>query len=441
MPTAIANLIVKCEAALDRKLRVWALQLYKKSFGYWLIVTIVIVVGMFVGDWLGRMDFWVTKRYQLYGLLQKATTDPPYAKRTVMVFIQDDDFWRGELARRIPVKRDYLAKLVLKLDEGDPQVIALDFRLNSPDPDQTSSDSSAYQSETDSLITALRTVAPRRKIILAKTLTLESGQKGFWSLFQPETDDVSADPAIYDGLDESNIRVGHINLPVDIRQIPLSVTTRNYGQIDSFAAAIVRFVDENAIKNAQAKGRDGLPYGTYMDPEKFGRPLSAGEVLSDDPHVLNSKIAHKIVIVGGSWHRDAFGHGDFVDEHMTPVGQIEGAYIHANYVEALLDTRTHAQMRKGLSVLIEISISIAIAFIFALDMDARKRTLWVTAACLFVAVLTYVAWQNLGLFFDFLIPILLLGSHAAIEQVLEWRQAAGKFRVVEKEAHHATDSV
>ena len=53
----------------------------------------------------------------------------PYDKNTVVVLIGDKEFWGTELARRSPLNREYLARLVVALDKLDPKVIALDNNI------------------------------------------------------------------------------------------------------------------------------------------------------------------------------------------------------------------------------------------------------------------------------------------------------------------------
>ena len=67
--------------------------------------------------------------YRLYAAIQYLELRPIRPKRTALVLIGDDEYWGGELKRRVPIKRDYLAKLVNKLDQAQPELIVLDFIL------------------------------------------------------------------------------------------------------------------------------------------------------------------------------------------------------------------------------------------------------------------------------------------------------------------------
>jgi hypothetical protein len=63
-----------------------------------------------------------------------------------------------------------------------------------------------------------------------------------------------------------------------------------------------------------------------------------------------------------------------------------------------------------------------VALVFAWQMGPLKRFLWTIGLSLFLVFATCFLWQNLGLFFDFFIPLTLLGAHAVIDKVLEWRR-------------------
>jgi hypothetical protein len=239
-------------------------------------------------------------------------------------------------------------------------------------------------------------------------------------------------------LDGGNIKKGYIQLPYDIRKVPLrlkikdEINNESEKYIDSFSEAIVRAVDENALKSLE--NDDSLPYGSYIRAEDFTQ-IFASTVLeksASDLQNLKRVLRHKIVLVGGAWHNRAFKYGSQVDTYLTPVGYIGGVFIHANYVEALLDSRTYKPLRSNILFAIEFLISIIVAMIFALSKKASSKIIIVSILCLFFAVFSYFSLQNLGVFFDIFVPIISLGGHVIIEQVREWREVAHRY-VREKE--------
>jgi hypothetical protein len=75
-------------------------------------------------------------------------------------------------------------------------------------------------------------------------------------------------------------------------------------------------------------------------------------------------------------------------------------------------------------VTIEIALAVFIAIVFAWKMRPSLKFAWAIFLSLFLIVITYVFWQNLGLFFDFFMPLVLLAGHAFVTQVIEWREEA-----------------
>ena len=141
--------------------------LYSKGINYWVIVAFLIPVGMLIGDLLGEQRIWVTARYRLYQALQRVSTNTiDYSTRTAVVLIGDEEYWKGELARRTPLKRTYLAEVLLKLDSANPAVIALDVDLRSQTPDRSVVEHPDYHAETSVLLNVVKAVSRNRPVIL-----------------------------------------------------------------------------------------------------------------------------------------------------------------------------------------------------------------------------------------------------------------------------------
>src|SRR2546423_447129 len=86
-------------------------ELRKKKKRYWLTVLLLLIAGTVAGELLGEQYVWIRLRYRIYPVLQWVSLAPKGERKTVLVLINDDDYWKGELARRTPLKRDYLARL------------------------------------------------------------------------------------------------------------------------------------------------------------------------------------------------------------------------------------------------------------------------------------------------------------------------------------------
>ncbi len=434
----IADAVQSVKNAFSRR-KDWAdknlKHLKKKGFKYWVGVAILIPLSMLVGEYLSEHRMLIGPRYVVYYGLQKITPRAPeYFQHTAVVAIGDKEYWQGELARRVPLRKDYLAKLILKLADSKAPVIAIDVDLRSPPPNSSSAYDELYKKETDELLEAIHFASEgvRRD---------KEGNKvsvDYWShIILPRTvispgEDASLDMSqytyrteacIYDGehFNDSRVHQGFVSLPRDIRQVPIVLNVENLQKpLYSFAAAATQTQDPKWLLNRRAT--DPLPYGIFLDNPK---PLAASEVLATSPHEL--EVNNRIVLIGGTWHLSSYGQGNVVDTHYTPVGEIGGVFVHANYMEALRTHWSSKPLGKSATTGIELSLTILIALVFAWQMSPLKRFFWTLGVPLFLVIITCFLWQNLGIFFDFFIPLVLLGAHAVVDKILEWRRRSGAY--------------
>jgi CHASE2 domain-containing sensor protein len=386
--------------------------LIHKGAWYWTKVAMLIGVGIFAGEWLTEQEYWIDQRYKIYQFLQNRLPRKPHPQRTVLVLIGDEEYWKGELGGRVPIKRDYLAKMVQALDSANPAVIAFDFDLRSPSPDGDPVEDPAYKDETQKFLEAVKAASRNRKIVLPKTIGYDDQQS-----YVSESD-------IYNGYDfeGGDVLFGYIALPPDTRQVPLlSLPVKNGPPIDSFSQAIVR-ADNEAI--LQGREEDTLPYGSYMHREAF-TIVSANRILSREPQALRA-VAHKVVIVGGHWHDRGYGRGDWIDDYPSPIGQAPGILLHANYVEAVLDSRTYRPWRGWILKLIEVLQSLMVAIPFALETRFLLKVLSVVLVSSLLVFFSLLSLMVFGLFFDFFMPVVLVFAHGLYEQIREWKEKGGR---------------
>lgn len=366
---------------------------------HWALTVCLVVIGVVVEQVLDSYFVWERARYGAYQLLQAREIHPIRPKRTALVLIGDDEYWNGELARRVPIKRDYLAKLVMALDKGEPCEIILDFDFESPAPQSGSYEAAPYSAETKLLAEAIMDVSTRRKIVLPRTI-------------EPQATMNVGEPAVLDtyNFDPERVGQGYINLPDDMREIPLTAPLKGGGTMDSLATAAVRLIDPEALAEAEGRRGDSLPFGTFIEPEKF-KTLTTTEVLKSDPKSLQSKIECNLVIVGGVWHKDAYGRGKQADAILTPVGKIAGVFAHANFIEALLDSRTFKPLAKWQSMFLGAALSLLLAITTASPWQSWVRVTMVVALSGLPVIISYFFRQNLGIFFDFFLPSVMVLAH------------------------------
>src|SRR5262249_30837548 len=159
--------------------------------------------------------------------------------------------------------------------------------------------------------------------------------------------------------------------------------------------------------------KSSILFATYLHVVEFPVVLSAADVLRVDAEKLKRQFRTRAVIVGAGWHRDAYGQGPLVDLWLTPVNQIEGVFIHANWVEAILDSRVFGQS-KTFAYGVELILSLAVAVVFSLRVGPGAKATCILLLCLGAMLVGYLMLENLGLFFDFYVPVLLIVAHAAV---------------------------
>lgn len=384
---------------------------HRKTKLYWFVFTALILLGMWIGSWLEKQHIAMSFRYMTYQAMQELAPGHPFVQNTVIVLIGDEEYWTGEPARRVPINREYLAKIVRALDDAKPKVIALDFDLRSPTPDgKPHIDHPAYEKERLVLLKTLDDVSLHRPIILPRTVTLMED-----SYYVQEAD-------IHDGYDfhGGNVWKGYINLPFDYRMVPLTLYMRDGSPVKSFAEAIVERVNPDALKHLHEGGE--FPYGRWLTLGSFTdrHLVSASDVLNHNAEAFN-KIGGNVAIIGSGWSKLAYGRGPLADEHFTPAGRAPGVFMHANYVEALLSDRTYGRWGEIFLLTIEFIFSFALAAIFALDLRPFAKLATILLLPIFLVLLSYLSFLNLGRFFDFFVPMTLVLGHAGIEQIREWR--------------------
>jgi hypothetical protein len=229
--------------------------------------------------------------------------------------------------------------------------------------------------------------------------------------------------------------MGYIILHNDVRQIPLRLKTMDGKYIDSFAGAIVRAIDEGKMQEFDVRG--SIPCGSYIRSEDFITVPSREIMTSTDTEALKSKLKNKlksydknIFIVGGNWYDQAFKRGRKIDTYQSPVGWIGGVFIHANYVEALVDLRTCEPWGERFTVVLSIFLASTVAILFGLDFGFLRNAIVFIALIFLMIIGCYLSLHLKGIYFDVFIPIVLLFGHISVEKIQEWYIDARKYRML-----------
>jgi CHASE2 domain-containing sensor protein len=381
-----------------------------KGLRYWLFAAGFIAAALLASSYINRNYLILGPRYAAYQMLQGTTPGTiRYAQRVVLVVVGDAEFWKGELDHRVPVKRDYLAKLVDVLDAANPEVLAIDFVLRSPVADGSVVETPVYWQETEKLIDAIER-AKNGTIVLPETVNEYSYDKG--------TESYILDSSILDRHKflTDRIRWGYLNLRRDVRQIPLAVQIRGGGrsQVSSFSQQIVGILDpqNSAVRRSQA-----TLFGSFMPIDGF-ITIPANQVLADPTGSWRTKVQHRAVIIGSFVHEDAYFRGPYLDPAKTPVGDVPGVAVHANYVEALYRGRVYPVSPSLVSDSIELLLSISVSVLLARRIGKFRKSAYFICALTCAFIVSYVLLQNLAVFFDPVLPVLGAALHSLLERVL-----------------------
>jgi len=379
-------------------------RLAQKRTAYWIRLVITILAVQFLVGWADKKGWITGYRYGFYRFLQKTKPHKATDQNTVVITIDDDEYWMGKPQGRAPIKRDYLACLVQKLDAAEAKVIALDFDLRSPAPDGKPVENRDYAKETETLLDTVKTVSSRRAVVLARTI---------WK----KNDDYVLNSDIYDGYDFGQaplIFKGYIALPYNRLKIPLTLKLKGDVPLDSFSMAVVRAFRPKAL-NSLPEAADAI-YGTFIGSDDFDH-RSAHEVLAGNAQDLKAATSGRVVIIGGAWSRWAYGVGAKADSHETPLGPMPGVYLHANYVEAMLDEGTYPPLRERAVQLIESIVVAFMAIAFAIGDKVWKKIVIVLGSWIVLGLVSYFSFINLGVVFDLFVPALSVTLHWAFEHI------------------------
>ncbi len=347
--------------------RAWSAILQRRW--YWcgslvLVLGIPFVVGRYEDNEIVRK-----LQYKEYRVALACLPWRPYARETTIVIIDDDTYWKGEPAGRVPLNRRFLAQLVKDVAKYHPAVIAIDVNLRSEDPtgkQRAPAHKGALQlpvapefaEETANLLEAIRETSRTCHVVLAKTIE----RKKFYF----------AQSDVYDGFDfappgeqQSKVSWGYVSLPDDVRYVPRVLRLADDSRLDSFALAAVRARQARALKGTNSEKKR---LSLFLAPEDM---VSITVSTLRDPQTAPSELSQllegQIALIGGNWSSRALDLGPHVDNYDTPFGELPGVFIHANYIEGLLARRTVTPV----PVATVMDIIAGAVFAFLLGMELR----------------------------------------------------------------------
>ena len=383
---------------------------------------LLLTAAGYAGHLLGTYTWLTTFRYSIYHrqLMMRGGRSQMYPKRTALVLLNDDDYWGEDYASRTPLKRGQLAEVVNKLNDVGVNTVALDVDLRSPHPTDGGFEFHDYKDEDALLIKAIKGMcAADRHVVLASSV--QFGDDGYEEMPSVYTSRLAEMPCV---------TRGYIQLPFDMRRIPGTLEMADGTPLDSMSLAVTGIADPTAHAKAAAKKGEDFLFSEYLTPEDFGPKnerqfiFSRQQLKTMDRVALRTQLADKLVFVGANWHANAYGVGPYVDMHNSPGGMEPGVMLWANYVEAMLDrTGTFGPISNATAEAIEIALALVLAMIGVLEIHTAWKWAALVIGIVFSILFTYTLLQDLGLFLDFLIPMLMVILHAISEEALKvWHE-------------------
>jgi hypothetical protein len=391
----------------------------RKGWMHWARFAVLLLIGSYIGHILSESDRFSDWRLWLYQKQMRwQRRGAVYPKYTALVLLSDEDYWSEQYQARSKLKRDKLAALLDRLNAAGVNTVAFDVFMDSPHQESPDYDFPDYRAEDQVFFQSLgRMCAAGRHVVLATEF--------FW-----EGDDRVEAHSIYDSHLPSLpcVTNGHVDLPDDMRKVPGQVDIKGGRTLDSLSLAITRVTDPIAYNNLIQNEDKGYRFAQFLTMEDFSTRDGRQFVFSDadlqrmSPLQLHQALADRIVIVGGHFHIAALNEGPWVDVEDSPGGKEPGAMLHAGYVEAMRDpVSTFTPISDHTAEVLEWMLALALALLGSLEIHVGWKWGGFVASFLASVVMTYALMQNLGIFLDFFIPILMILLHTVTEAILDMR--------------------
>jgi CHASE2 domain-containing sensor protein len=366
---------------------------------------------------------------QSHALRVMTWADPRVRRADHVTVVEIDDATYRERHLTEPTDRRFVAELIRDAGRANAAVVMLDLNLVYTPGQPSGDDVPAQMKANAALLDAIRATVkhdPPIPVILA--VALQQGEDGEWRELRnifPDGALPVADSA--DGL-PPRAAVGYASGASDSRQVPLvidahvgtatgfepfwSLSLRTADAYDSVLDIVPTASEKPAIHDAIANGE--FVYGTFLPESAFSR-VSAEDLAKGVP-AARAALDHRIVIIGGVRHDPITG--GMEDEHDTPLGPMIGAYIHANWIEAILDQRVKRPVPWWVAIAVDLALGISMVVL-----SARARTtadqFGLVALFAIPIAIAYVAFVDLEYSLDFTLPLLVLMVHLILDKYRE----------------------
>ena len=338
--------------------------------------------------------------------------------------------------------RQFIATLVENAAKGHAAVVVLDFKLVVPEGNSEGADADERKQENAKLLQAIETATEAGTEVIVPCWLAPQGHHKFVkrpSIFRDSDLPLAREkkesgaPGKPEKVCEKAAcaRLGNINLPIDKRQIPLVVEmpagdpcaeSLSLAAVDAYEqrTGILPRTRENGNIEEAIRQKEFV-FGSFLAEKRF--PKINAKALAEGSEEAERSCLGQILVIGGNWRAD-FGQGERVDAYETPAGMMAGMYLHANYIEALLDERYQKEVPLWLGLLLDLIVGagLYVSFHRANTLKGKLRILGLFFVPL---VASYVAVANAGFYLDFILPLLGCFVHLGVEFARDYAHLRG----------------
>jgi adenylate cyclase len=399
----------------------------KRRFYKSLLLGLCVSLVVSAASWLGYFEALEAKALDLLLWARGQVKSPE------IVLVQIDDQAFHNLQEKQPLPRSYLAGLIELLARSGAKVIGMDIELKVPTDAR----------EDDRLLQAVEA-------------TVEDGISKVVPVFVIRPEKEEAGNVVYQRSPFFSPKLmtvaGFANAPVDpdgfVRQLPLAVRGSDGKILPSLALAVLaRYAGYDDARLNEALNRNGkitlllpewdrfqgkllpkpTPFSFEVDDAwkiNFAGAQGSFKAIPSDPVFQLSRQAQalagdnpfrgKIVLIGATF-------GDSRDFFPTSQGLMSGVEIHANIVHTLLSRTQIRPAHRWVALAILVVFAVFTSFLVTLLRPTLVTVVSLAAIPLVLIPLSYLSFAYLGLWVDFVTPLLAIRWGTTLGDYLESR--------------------
>jgi len=400
----------------------------KRRFFKSLVLALSVSLLISLASYMGYIEGFEAKALDLLLWLRGQIKSP----EIVLVHIDDRAF--RNLGEKQPLPRSYLASIIEVLAKSGAKVIAMDIELKvKTNPREDELLLKAIQAASENGVTKVvpvYVIRPEKEDDNGKVLYSRT------SFFSPKLDPVT----------------GFANAPIDpdgfVRQMPLAVRGADGKVLPSLALAVLaRYAGYDSARLEEALNQEEEIALLLPEWDKFqGRllpqvtPLSfrfddiwkinfAGAqgsfmAIPSDPVASLSKqnlslaadnpFRGKIVLIGATF-------GESRDFFPTPQGLMSGVEIHANIIHTILSRSQILPAHRLVALSLSLVFALVVSLFLSFFRPVTVTIFGLLAIPLLLVPLSYLAFARLGIWVDFVTPLLAIRFGGLVGDLLERR--------------------